>query len=49
MQNTDTIIHQALANGSELAAEMGEGFVLAVTAAYIAGTEAGKLAAQGAV
>lgn len=48
MQNAENIIRQALANGSELAAEKGEGFVLAITAAYMAGMEAGKLAAQGA-
>ena len=32
--------------GAELAEKYGEDFILAVTAAYMAGIEAGKLAAQ---
>jgi hypothetical protein len=47
MMDTEQIV-KALAAGSELAAEKGEGFVLAITAAYMAGIEAGKLAATGA-
>lgn len=39
----------ALRRGSELADCTSEGFVLAVTAAYIAGVEAGKLAAHSPV
>lgn len=48
MLDTENIICQALANGSALAEQKGEAFVLAVTAAYMAGMEAGKLAAQSA-
>lgn len=38
----------ALSGGYELAGRKSEGFVLAITAAYMAGIEAGKLAATGA-
>lgn len=48
MLDTENIIHQALVNGSALAEQKGEAFVLAITAAYLAGMEAGKLAAQSA-
>lgn len=48
MLDTENIVRQALTDASALAEQMGEGFALAVTAAYIAGMEAGKLAAQGA-
>ena len=48
MLDTENIVCQALANGSALAEQNGEAFVLAITAAYMAGIEAGKLAANGA-
>lgn len=48
MLDTENIIRQALTDASALAEQMGEGFALAITAAYIAGMEAGKLAAQSA-
>lgn len=46
MMDTENIIRQALTSGSALAEQKGEAFVLAITAAYMAGMEAGKLAAQ---
>ena len=48
MLDTENIIRQALTDASALTEQKGEAFVLAVTAAYMAGIEAGKLAAQGA-
>lgn len=48
MVDTEKIITEALANGSALADAVSEDFLLAVTAAYIVGREAGKLAAQSA-
>lgn len=48
MLDTENSIRQALTDASALAEQMGEGFALAIAAAYIAGMEAGKLAAQGA-
>ena len=46
MVDTEKIITETLANGSALADAVSEDFLLAVTAAYIVGWEAGKLAAQ---
>lgn len=48
MLDTDKIINQVLTDGAALADAVSEEFVLAVTAAYLCGVEAGKLAAQGA-
>lgn len=48
MLDTENIIRQALVNGSALAEQMGEGFVLAITAAYMAGLEKGKKLADSA-
>lgn len=48
MLDTEKIINQVLADGSALANTVSEDFLLAVTAAYMCGVEAGKLAAQGA-
>lgn len=39
-------LQAAVSSGSALAELTSEGFVLAITAAYMAGIEAGKLAAQ---
>ena len=41
-------LQSAMTKAAELANATSESFVLAVTAAYMAGMEAGKLAAQGA-
>lgn len=46
MKDVEQIINEVLAKGSALADRAGEDFVLAVTAAYTVGLEAGKLAAQ---
>lgn len=46
MPDIDVIITETLSRGSQLAGDVSEEFVLAVTAAYLAGCEAGKLAAQ---
>ena len=48
MPDIDVIITETLSRGSQLAGDVSEDFVLAVTAAYIVGCEAGKKAAQGA-
>ncbi len=48
MVDTEKIINEALANGSALANAVSEDFLLAVTAAYMVGREAGKQAAQNA-
>lgn len=48
MMDAENIIRQTLANGSALAEQKGEAFVLAIAAAYMAGMEAGKQAAQNA-
>lgn len=48
MKDVEQIINEVLASGAKLAAEASEDFVLAVTAAYIVGLEAGKRSAQGA-
>ena len=40
------ILQTAVAKASELADKAGEGFVLAITAAYMAGIERGKAVAQ---
>lgn len=48
MLDIDQIINEVLKEGAKLAANAGEDFVLAVTAAYAVGMEAGKRAAQGA-
>lgn len=46
MPDIEKIINQVLSDGSELANTVSEDFLLAVTAAYMVGREAGKLAAQ---
>ena len=48
MLDTENIIKQVLIDGAALADAVSEEFVLAVTAAYLCGVEAGKLAAQSA-
>ena len=48
MPEIEKIINQVLSNGSDLANTVSEDFVLAVTAAYMVGREAGKQAAQSA-
>lgn len=48
MLDIEQIINEVLEKGSKLAQSAGEEFVLAVTAAYAVGHEAGKRAAQGA-
>ena len=48
MLDTENIIAQVLTGGAALADAVSEEFVLAVTAAYLCGVEAGKLAAQSA-
>ena len=48
MLDTEKIITQVLSSGSDLANTVSEDFLLAVTAAYMVGREAGKLAAQSA-
>ena len=40
------ILQNAITKASELADKAGEGFVLAITAAYMAGIERGKATAQ---
>jgi hypothetical protein len=46
MKDVEQIINEVLAKASELANRAGEDFVLAVTAAYMVGLEAGKQAAK---
>ena len=46
MLDTEKDIFQTAADQAALAKITGEGFVLAITAAYIAGVEAGKQAAN---
>ena len=46
MKDVEQIINDVLAKGSALADNAGEDFVLAVTAAYMVGLEAGKQAAK---
>lgn len=46
--DTENIIDQVLINGAALADAVSEEFVLAITAAYLCGVKAGKLAAQSA-
>lgn len=46
--DTEKIINQVLTDADALANTVSEDFLLAVTAAYMCGVEAGKLAAQGA-
>lgn len=46
MLDTEKIINQVLADGAALAENVGGDFLLAVTAAYMVGREAGKLASQ---
>ena len=46
MPDIEKIINEVLASGAKLAGEVSEEFVLAVTAAYAVGREAGKMAAQ---
>lgn len=46
MPDIDKIINQVLADGSALATGVSEDFLLAVTAAYMVGREAGLLAGQ---
>lgn len=48
MIEIEKILKETLEQGSQLAENAGEEFVLAVIAAYAAGREAGKRAAQGA-
>lgn len=48
MLDIEQIINEVLKKGSELAENTSEAFVLAVTAAYAVGREAGERAAQGA-
>lgn len=48
MLDAEKIINQVLTDGAALADAVSEDFLLAVTAAYMCGVEAGKLAAQGA-
>jgi hypothetical protein len=50
MLDAEKNIFQTTADQADALAKItGEGFVLAITAAYIAGMEAGKLAAQNTV
>lgn len=46
MLDTEKIINQVLSAGSDLAGAVSEDFLLAVTAAYMVGREAGKQAAS---
>ena len=46
MKDVEQIINEVLAKGSALADRAGEDFVLAVTAAYMVGLEAGKQATK---
>ena len=48
MLDTENIINQVLADGADLARDVTPDFVLAVTAAYMCGVAAGKLANEGA-
>ena len=48
MSDTENIITQVLTDSAALADAVSEEFVLAVTAAYLCGVKAGKLAAQSA-
>ena len=48
MLDIEQIINEVLEKGSKLAESTSEAFLLAVTAAYAVGREAGKKAAQGA-
>lgn len=48
MPDIEKIINQVLADGAALAEGVSEDFLLAVTAAYMVGREAGKLASQSA-
>lgn len=46
MPDIEKIINQVLTDGAALAEGVSEDFLLAVTAAYMVGWEAGKLARQ---
>lgn len=46
MLDVEKIINQVLTDGATLAESDGKGLVLAVTAAYMVGREAGKAASQ---
>lgn len=46
MPDVEKIMNQVLADGAALAEGVSEDFLLAVTAAYMVGREAGKLASQ---
>ena len=48
MPDIEKIMNQVLADGAALAESASEDFLLAVTAAYMVGREAGMLARQGA-
>lgn len=48
MLDIEQIINEVLKEGAKLAESTSEAFVLAVTAAYAVGREAGERAAQGA-
>lgn len=48
MLDTENIVRQVLTDASALAEQMGEGFALAITAAYMAGLEKGKKLADSA-
>lgn len=48
MPDVEKIMNQVLADGAALAEGVSEDFLLAVTAAYMVGREAGKLASQSA-
>lgn len=48
MPDIEKIMNQVLTDGAALAESASEDFLLAVTAAYMVGREAGMLARQGA-